>query len=260
MYKITSERLAGICSLMHCSIVQHLMPVKAAKMGGCSSQEVQTVHSQLPVDQVPYQGPALQYAFVNVNTQMKSHLTFGFSKGENVVTSNVDEYYPYLAQNYNEGFKLIQFLKIPFNQSKDGVFSMSFNVPYQGIYCRKNAGQPEPNSWQLKIEKAMIHMQRLAGGLLFSPRQGLTHSQSDLAHMFHLIQTNASAGGRFVCMEQTGMVQSQGMSMAMSGVSPGRYPTTQAPWSRGGGYSPFPTFFKSRKNFSNIYNVFVFDQ
>ena len=191
-------------------------------MGATSSKHgKEPKHFVLPVDQVPYQGPALQYAFRNINTEMKAHFGFNFAAGQNVITSNVDEYYPHLSQNYNEGFKLVQFLRIPFTHSQGGLFSMSIRVPYQAVYCRKYVEQPQTNSWQLKIEKSLIYMHRLGGGMLFSLRQGAAPPTSDLSHMYDIIQRNAAAGGRFVCMEQTGMVQSQGMDMAMSGVSPG---------------------------------------
>ena len=176
----------------------------------------------LPVDQVPYQGHVLQYAFSNISTEMKGHFGFNFSAGQSMVTSNIDEYYPHLAENYNDGFKLVQFLRIPFTQSQAGMFSMSIRVPYQAVYCKKYVEQPQTNSWQLKIEKSLIYMHRLGGGMLFSLRQGCAPPTSDLTHMYDIIQRNSAAGGRFVCMEQTGMVQSQGMNMAMSGVSPGR--------------------------------------
>ena len=192
--------------------------------GGQSRQQSADQRTfMLPADPVPYQGPILQYAFKNITTEMKAHFTFSYAPGQNVVTSNVDEHYPFLAQNYIEGFKLVQFLKIPFTQSQSGMFSMSVQVPYQAVYCRVYTDQPQINSWQLKIEKSMIHMYRLSGGMLFSLRQGFAPPASDLSHMYEIIQKNAAVGGRFVCMEQTGTVQSQGMNMAMSGVSPGNY-------------------------------------
>ena len=188
----------------------------------------------LPAEQVPYQGTLLQYSFMNVNTHMKSHFTFNFAQGQTMVTSNVDEYYPILAQNYKDGFKLEQFVKIPFAMSQTGMFSMTVAVPYQAVYCRKYISQQQITSWQLKIEKSMIYMTRIGGGTLFSLRQGFSSANSDLSHMYEIIQRNAAAGGRFVCMEQTGMVQSQGMNMAMAGVSPG---TTYTLSSRAGGPS-----------------------
>ena len=193
------------------------------KMGGETSKHAKQPKTfVLPVDQVPYQGPSLQYVFRNITTKMKAHFGFTFAEGQNVVTSNIDEYYPHLAESYNDGFKLVQFLRIPFTQSHAGMISMSVKVPYQAVYCKKYVEQPQTNSWQLKIEKSLIYMHRLGGGMLFSLRQGFAPPTSDLTHMYDIIQRNAAAGGRFVCMEQTGMVQSQGMNMAMSGVSPGR--------------------------------------
>ena len=197
-------------------------------MGGGKSKERHPSapkHSTLPVDQVPYQGPMQQYAFLHVNVKVKTHFTFSFAPGQNVVTSNVDEYYPQLADLYKDGYRLLQFLKVPLALSQGGFLAMSANFPYQAVFCRKVLEQPEPNSWQLKIEKSMIYMHQLGGGILFSIRQEFAPSTSDLSHMYEIIQRNASVGGRFVCMEQTGMVQSQGMNMAMSGVSPGRYPS-----------------------------------
>jgi len=189
--------------------------------GGASKQTHVKEQFTLPPEQVPYQGTILQYSFMNVNTHMTSHFSFNFSQGETMVTSNVDEYYPILAQNYKDGFKLEQFVKIPFAVSQTGFFSLTVAVPYQAVYCRKYISQQQTTSWQLKIEKSIIYMSRLGGGKLFSLRHEFSSTTSDLSHMYEIIQRNAAAGGRFVCMEQTGMVQSQGMSMAMAGVCPG---------------------------------------
>ena len=194
-------------------------------MGGVSSKHGNAPQginfAALPADQVPYTGPLQQYSFMNLSVQMKANFTFGFAPGENVVSSNVDEYYPFLAQNYNEGFKIVQFLKIPLSQ-QTGMFSTASTVPYQAVYCRKAADSPPANSWQLKIEKSIIHMQRLGGGMLFSFRQNVAPAAPDIANIYEIVQNNAAKGGRFVCMEQTGMAQSQGFGMAMSGVGPGK--------------------------------------
>ena len=198
-----------------------------ASMGGGASKQTHVKERfTLPPEQVPYQGTILQYSFMNVNTHMTSHFSFNFSQGETMVTSNVDEYYPILAQNYKDGFKLEQFVKIPFAVSQTGFFSLTVAVPYQAVYCRKYINQQQTTSWQLKIEKSIIYMSRLGGGKLFSLRHEFSSTTSDLSHMYEIIQRNAAAGGRFVCMEQTGMVQSQGMSMAMAGVCPGIYSPT----------------------------------
>ena len=192
--------------------------------GGQSRQRGTNQPFILPADAVPYQGPILQYAFKTNVIQLRGHFTFSYTpSGENMVTSNIDEFYPSLAQNYNEGFRLVQFLKTPYACSSAGMFSMSVQVPYQAVYCRVYTNQPQINSWQLKIEKSIIYMYRLSGGMLFSLRQGFAAPASDLSHMYEIIKNNAAVGGRFVCMEQTGTVQSQGVNMAMSGVSPGNY-------------------------------------
>lgn len=197
-------------------------------MGGKSSKQEAAERQQMnlaaiPNDPIPYQGPALQYSFLNVSVQMKARMSFGFSRGETVVTSNVDEYYPHIAQNYSQGFKIVQFVKIPLTQTQGGMFSMSAMVPYQAVYCRKASDTGQSNSWQLKIEKSLIHMQAIGSGLMFSLSGSGVHSTSDMSHICDIIQRNAALGGRFVCMEQSGAAEAQGMGMAWSGIGPGPY-------------------------------------
>ena len=176
-------------------------------------------HSALPVDLVPYAGPMLQYSFMNVSVQMQAHMGFNFAPGTSMVTSNVDNYYPVIAQQYKDGFKMVQFLKIPGSQQMSGIFNPSVKVPYQTVYCRKVMAEEQSTTWQLKIEKSMIFMSQLQSGLLFSSRhQPVT---SDLSHLYQLVCQNSDAGGRFICMELTGQATSQGMGAAMSGISPG---------------------------------------
>ncbi len=200
-------------------------------MGASSSKQgtvIKVNHTPLPVDQAPYSGPICQYSFLNINVEMQGHMSFNFSPGQQVITSNVDAYYPSLAQSYNDGFKVAAFFKIPGSQQRTGgLFSMAVQIPYQVVYCRKIAQDqaPPPATWQLKIEKSMIYLSVLRPGILFSSFSPNREITADLSHLYQIICQNADQGGRFVCMELTGQTQSQGMGAAMQGVTPGVYIT-----------------------------------
>ena len=58
----------------------------------------------------PYPGPRAEYCFVNTEVTMSYHMTLGCS---NMVTSNIDAYYPALAQTMDKGFRFLSFYHIP---------------------------------------------------------------------------------------------------------------------------------------------------
>ena len=177
-------------------------------------------HGPLPVDQIPYPGPSREYCLVNVNVQLKTNISFNFSAGRNVVTSDVDTYYSILSQRYQEGFSLHSFIKIPGQASMSGVFNPSVLVPFQGIFSR-NAGLQQSQGYQLKVEKSMVYLHMLRAGVLFGFGAQQTGMDANISHICQTINEHASRGGRFVCMEMTGQQVSQGMGAAMQGVGAG---------------------------------------
>jgi hypothetical protein len=48
-----------------------------------------------------------------------------------MVTSNVDSYYPLLAQQYAQGYRLLSFYRIPGQAHQRGLFSTTMTVPFQ---------------------------------------------------------------------------------------------------------------------------------
>ena len=181
-------------------------------MGSGASKERFT----LPVEHVPYKGKLLQYSFMSTNVTMKAHFWRKHREGQAVVTNNVEECYPQLLQDYKEGFKLELFLRIPFAISKGGMFSPPAKIPYQAVYSKKNATEPHTTSWKLEIESSTVNLHGLNAGLLFSLSQRYISTSADLSHVYEIFQRNAAVGGRFICMEETGMVVD-------ARVSPGKY-------------------------------------
>lgn len=81
-------------------------------MGSSQSQAGQVI-SASPPEQKPeelYHGPEAQYQFINVEVKIASKVTIG---ALNMITSNVEAYYPFLAAQYEQGFRLLTFYHIP---------------------------------------------------------------------------------------------------------------------------------------------------
>ena len=201
---------------------------KEGEIGAAAGAVVASNHSPLPQDPWPYPGPTQQYVFMQVNVQMQIKTGQSYSAGKQMITSNIDEYYPTISQNYKDGYKIAAFSKIPgAGQKTGGFFTPEIRVPYQAVFIRNNLpDQEQQTTWQLKIEKSIIYMQRLPSGIIFGMKVGKNEVDSNTAHLYNLILQNAEQGGRFVCMELTGQATSQGFQAAMQNISEGIFIVT----------------------------------
>ena len=57
-------------------------------------------------------------------------MSFSFTQTP-MVTSNIDAYYPTLAQQYGQGYRLLSFYRIPGQQQQTGIFSTTVAVGFQ---------------------------------------------------------------------------------------------------------------------------------
>ncbi|KAL8577097.1 hypothetical protein ACOMHN_002176 [Nucella lapillus] len=186
-------------------------------MGSNSSKATQgQVLSNKPPSEMPqeppYPGPPAQYNFINTNVIIGTHATFSFATTP-MVTSNVDNYYPVLASQYAQGFRLLSFYQIPGQQKQQGMFSLKVALEYQGIFCRYPTA-PRQESWQLRVEKSTIQLACAFTGII-SP--GVV---SDTSHLLDSIARNTQAGGRLICIEMTGQQDPGSIGMGMRGLSP----------------------------------------
>ncbi|XP_076467971.1 uncharacterized protein LOC143298857 [Babylonia areolata] len=162
----------------------------------------------------PYLGPGAQYHFINCEVMLGTHLSMISIP---MMTSNIDTYYPMLAAQYAEGYRLLSFYQMPGQIQQNPVFSQQVPCGFQGIFCRYPS-VPRRESWQLRVEKSMIQRhQNYTGIVSFS-----THPSTvtDASHLLESITRNSEDGGRLVCMEMTGQRQQGGLGMAQQGVSP----------------------------------------
>ncbi|KAK7465237.1 hypothetical protein BaRGS_00037607 [Batillaria attramentaria] len=162
----------------------------------------------------PYPGPPAQYHFVDTQVLISTQMTFSFTQSP-MVTSNIDSYYPVLAAQYAQGFRLLSFYRIPGQVQQQGFFNPSVAAGFQGIFCRY-PGVPPRENWQLRIEKSVIQAQRMFTGII-TFQQGMV---SDTTHILDSIARNTQDGGRLICIEMTGQQARQSMGMAMHGVTP----------------------------------------
>lgn len=187
-------------------------------MGTTSSKSQGQVLSKEPPRQQPpeppYPGPPAQYQFVNTQVQISTQFTFSFSSTP-MVTSNIDTYYPMLAQQYAQGYRLLSFYRIPGQIQQQGIFSSSVAIGFQGIFCRYPNMLPREN-WQLRIEKSVMQTRSMFTGVI-TFQQGMV---SDTTHILQSIARNTQDGGRLVCIEMTGQQQRNSLGMAMQGVTP----------------------------------------
>lgn len=176
-------------------------------MGNSSSQGGQVIappgaHVQKATanhQEPPYRGLSAQYQFVNTQVTMTTPIHFSFSTAE-MITSNVDEYYPLLAQQMDQGYRLLTFYHIPGEVTRTGgLFSQSVNMPFQAIFCRYPQ-RPYQERYQLRVEKSVIQPQLMWTGLISSQTQVVT----DTSHLFQTIANNTQNGGRLICIELTG--------------------------------------------------------
>ncbi|XP_071087355.1 uncharacterized protein [Haliotis cracherodii] len=162
----------------------------------------------------PYPGPAAEYNFINTQVSMTNNISF--STTHNMVTTNIDSYYPILGQKYAEGFRLLTFYRIPGGaQRQGGLFSMSMAIPFQGVFCRYPQ-MPSQQGWQLRVVKSVMVAQRMGHGLIQLNPQIV----GDSSQIYQAIVDNTNTGGRLICIEMTGQQQGQGFSAAMQGISP----------------------------------------
>ncbi|XP_005113421.2 uncharacterized protein LOC101857856 [Aplysia californica] len=174
-------------------------------MGGSNSKgQVLSKTPPQPQYEPPYHGPSAEYCFINTNVTMSAQVSFGFMSNS-MVTSNVDAYYPVLAQPYAQGFRLLSFYHIPGQvQRTGGLFSRDVMMPFQGIYCRYPSA-PSNQGYQLKIEKSVIQPQIVWNGFITTRSDVVT----DIQHLFQTIANNTQNGGRLICIELTGQEQVQ---------------------------------------------------
>ncbi|XP_070545000.1 uncharacterized protein [Ptychodera flava] len=151
----------------------------------------------LPQDATPYNGPPVEYLFVNVPVTMTAKYRGLIGYGMNT-TTDIDAYYPLLAQQYANGYHLLQFNMIPGTYDRHGAFSMSMTYDFQGIFAKNQYEQP--NEWQLYVIKSAITPQFLQTGIqmMFSVSRDVV---TDTSHLIGQITDISSRGGRLICLE-----------------------------------------------------------
>ncbi|KAK3734490.1 hypothetical protein QZH41_008198, partial [Actinostola sp. cb2023] len=141
-------------------------------------------------------------------------VTFGFSGGRPMVTTNIDSYYPMLMQYCQQGYQLSTFYQVPYAAQTSGFTSVV--MPYEAMFSKLADGSlPEGGvTYELRIEKSLMQVQAMRYGIISGPEM--------VAHTNDIIQKIAQyscQGGRLVCIEMTGCVSTQGMRNAMMGMS-----------------------------------------
>ena len=71
-----------------------------------------------------------------IQVTMHSNIGFNFAPGTTMVSTNIDSYYPTLAQAYSEGYRLTTFYRIPGAAKQQGFMSTAVNIPFQGIFTK----------------------------------------------------------------------------------------------------------------------------
>ena len=71
-----------------------------------------------------------------IQVTMHSNIGFNFAPGTTMVSTNIDSYYPTLAQAYSEGYRLTTFYRIPGAAQQQGFMSTAVNIPFQGIFTK----------------------------------------------------------------------------------------------------------------------------
>ena len=71
-----------------------------------------------------------------IQVTMHSNIGFNFAPGSTMVSTNIDSYYPTLAQAYSEGYRLTTFYRIPGAAKQQGFMSTAVNIPFQGIFTK----------------------------------------------------------------------------------------------------------------------------
>ncbi|ESO93832.1 hypothetical protein LOTGIDRAFT_228597 [Lottia gigantea] len=169
--------------------------------------------AQPPPREPPYPGPSPDYRFINLEISNTAKYSFG-GAGQEMMSSNVDSFYPMLSQHYHENFRLLSFYKTP-SQTHSGMFNPTIKVPYQAIYYR----YPYQNEgWRLQIEKSVLEPRRTYNySFLSSEGHGMV---ADSSQLIQAISRHSSQGGRLICMEETGQQVAQGFSGGLQGRLP----------------------------------------
>ncbi|KAH9500093.1 hypothetical protein Btru_076587 [Bulinus truncatus] len=167
-------------------------------MGCCSSNAVFTAPALEDIDMgPPYSGPQVEHNFMNVDVTLSAKVSL---MSNQLVTCNVEEYYPLLAEQYDRGYKMVSFYHIPGQGKRKGFFSNSIKTTFQGIFSR--TARDDGGKRQLRVEKSIV---RLDYGdfetCCFSRKVSIV---SDLTHMQQIIESNAMNGARLICIEFTG--------------------------------------------------------
>lgn len=68
--------------------------------------------------------------FTLLQVMIGTQLTFSFTHSP-MVTSNIEAYYPALASQYAQGYRLLSFYRIPGQQQQQGLFSTTVAVGFQ---------------------------------------------------------------------------------------------------------------------------------
>ena len=70
---------------------------------------------------------------------MKQNVDLNFTPGIHTtmanVSTNIDSYYPTLAQAYSEGWRLTSFYRVP-GAKQQAFMSTAVNIPFQGIFTK----------------------------------------------------------------------------------------------------------------------------
>ncbi|XP_046558686.1 uncharacterized protein LOC124267741 [Haliotis rubra] len=159
----------------------------------------------------PYPGPAAEYSFIETQVTMTGKVSF--AQSNQMITTNIDSYYPILGQKYAEGFRLLSFYRIPFAALQQHPFSLKMDVPYQGIFIR-HPTVPRLEAWHLHVVKAVMVVQVVRHGLISA------EVATDTSQINQAIVENTSTGGRLICVETTGLQKRQGFRAEMRGQGP----------------------------------------
>ncbi|XP_055889293.1 uncharacterized protein LOC129926855 isoform X1 [Biomphalaria glabrata] len=168
-------------------------------MGCCYSNPTPVSPALEDIDTGPfYSGPKAEYDFINVGVTLSAKVSL---RSTQLVTSDVDTYYPLLSQQYDKGYRLLSFYHIPGQGRRKGFFTPTLITTFQGIFCRYQ-DKDDGTHYRLRVEKAVIKLER---GIF---QRGCCSANvsivSDISHMQQLIDTNAADGARLVCIELTG--------------------------------------------------------
>ncbi|XP_063960382.1 uncharacterized protein LOC129268793 [Lytechinus pictus] len=171
-------------------------------MGCCCSanDEEPTLgeHSTLPTDVIPYKGPILQYAFVDMRVIGTTYM------GRNLKTDLVPHYTAF-QEPYTQGFRLVLLKTVP------GVFEKlrvqygmerRYYIPLQASFVRP-VGSPATPTGQVKIVQTAIEFNES----VLSTNQENVQAASEVARLREfdtVIEENGREGYQLVSFEPSG--------------------------------------------------------